>query len=64
MSNFVASFEIGCNVSIDFSRVEHALINSSVVFSMQTLFSTQIVYRRQLIWIYTDFHPRHKMYIN
>ena len=64
MSNFVTSFEIGCIVSIDFSRVEHALINSRVVFSMQTFISTQIVYRRQLIWIYNDFHPHHKMYIN
>ena len=90
MSNFVASFEMGCIVSIDFSIVEHALINSRVVpsriterllsgrkesnqtnkqnsrvaFSMQTFISTQIVYRMQLIWMYTDFHPHHKMFNN
>ena len=61
MSNFVASFEMGCIVSIDFSIVEHALINSRVVFSLQTFISTQIVYRMQLIWMYTDFHPHHKI---
>ena len=64
MSIFVTSFEKGCIVSIDFSRAEHALIYSRVVFSMQTVISTQTVYKRQLIWMYTDFHPRHKMYIN
>ena len=60
----MSNFEMGCIVSIDFSIVEHALINARVVFSMQTVIATQIVYRMQLIWMYTDFHPYHKMYIN